>query len=299
VGGRRTATALMIPFRGSQIVTGSDPGGAAGPSSTRARLRRDDSQGPEGGFGEGDGRLDAARRSSDLSPKYPGNPLKRLLVRGARPRARGQIASRSMTCAGMDVRPPTHTRSDGHPLPAAAPAWVMSPRALGALPRRTPSPNGYEAGAHGPVLVRPQRPGGPPFTQETAVELSSGPGWSSRPRRLEGIDPAGSSDEYVDRMPVYEGSIRGKTCWPAVRACRTGVITRGRRPAAPRCPRQRRIAPRRLLRPRARWPTSWRARSSQAAPSVAGQRASLDVLLRDGTTARFGAGAGGGGEASA
>ena len=47
--------------------------------------------------------------------------------------------------------------------------------------------SGYEAGAHGPVLVVPT-PSGRPFTQELAVELSERPWLIFTPARYEGID---------------------------------------------------------------------------------------------------------------
>ncbi|MFD9882101.1 tRNA (guanosine(37)-N1)-methyltransferase TrmD [Streptomyces alboflavus] len=65
--------------------------------------------------------------------------------------------------------------------------------------------DGYEAGAHGPVLVVPT-PSGRPFTQELAVELSERPWLVFTPARYEGIDRR-VIDEYATRMPVYEVSI--------------------------------------------------------------------------------------------
>lgn len=65
--------------------------------------------------------------------------------------------------------------------------------------------DGYEAGAHGPVMVVPT-PSGRPFTQELAVELSERPWLIFTPARYEGIDRR-VMDEYATRMPVYEVSI--------------------------------------------------------------------------------------------
>ncbi len=65
--------------------------------------------------------------------------------------------------------------------------------------------DGYEGGAHGPVLVVPT-PSGRPFTQELAVELSERPWLIFTPARYEGIDRR-VVDEYATRMPVYEVSI--------------------------------------------------------------------------------------------
>lgn len=65
--------------------------------------------------------------------------------------------------------------------------------------------DGYESGAHGPVIVVPT-PSGRPFTQELAVELSERPWLIFTPARYEGIDRR-VMDEYATRMPVYEVSI--------------------------------------------------------------------------------------------
>ncbi|MEW1638891.1 tRNA (guanosine(37)-N1)-methyltransferase TrmD [Streptomyces sp. NPDC093801] len=65
--------------------------------------------------------------------------------------------------------------------------------------------DGYESGAHGPVVVVPT-PSGRPFTQELAVELSERPWLIFTPARYEGIDRR-VIDEYATRMPVYEVSI--------------------------------------------------------------------------------------------
>ncbi|MFJ5098149.1 tRNA (guanosine(37)-N1)-methyltransferase TrmD [Streptomyces sp. NPDC088557] len=65
--------------------------------------------------------------------------------------------------------------------------------------------DGYEGGAHGPVLVVPT-PSGRPFTQELAVELSERPWLIFAPARYEGIDRR-VMDEYATRMPVHEVSI--------------------------------------------------------------------------------------------
>ncbi|MFI5619280.1 tRNA (guanosine(37)-N1)-methyltransferase TrmD [Streptomyces sp. NPDC051567] len=65
--------------------------------------------------------------------------------------------------------------------------------------------DGYEAGAHGPVMVVPT-PSGRPFTQELAVELSARPWLVFAPARYEGIDSRVMA-EYATRMPVYEVSI--------------------------------------------------------------------------------------------
>ncbi|MFJ3926990.1 tRNA (guanosine(37)-N1)-methyltransferase TrmD [Streptomyces sp. NPDC090022] len=64
---------------------------------------------------------------------------------------------------------------------------------------------GYEAGAHGPVMVVPT-PSGRPFTQELAVELSAKPWLIFTPARYEGIDRR-VMDEYATRIPVHEVSI--------------------------------------------------------------------------------------------
>ncbi|MFH8613543.1 tRNA (guanosine(37)-N1)-methyltransferase TrmD [Streptomyces sp. NPDC017979] len=65
--------------------------------------------------------------------------------------------------------------------------------------------DGYEAGAHEPVLVVPT-PSGRPFTQEVAVALARQPWLIFTPARYEGIDRR-VMDEYATRMPVHEVSI--------------------------------------------------------------------------------------------
>ncbi|QDY79245.1 tRNA (guanosine(37)-N1)-methyltransferase TrmD [Streptomyces qinzhouensis] len=65
--------------------------------------------------------------------------------------------------------------------------------------------DGYEAGAHDPVLVVPT-PSGRPFTQQTAVALARQPWLIFTPARYEGIDRR-VMDEYATRMPVHEVSI--------------------------------------------------------------------------------------------
>ncbi|MFD3653108.1 tRNA (guanosine(37)-N1)-methyltransferase TrmD [Streptomyces sp. NPDC058620] len=65
--------------------------------------------------------------------------------------------------------------------------------------------DGYEAGAHSPVIVVPT-PSGRPFTQELAVELSERPWLIFTPARYEGIDRR-VMDEYATRMRVVEVSI--------------------------------------------------------------------------------------------
>ncbi|HEY5833672.1 tRNA (guanosine(37)-N1)-methyltransferase TrmD [Streptomyces sp.] len=65
--------------------------------------------------------------------------------------------------------------------------------------------DGYEAGAHDPVLVVPT-PSGRPFTQAAAVELSARPWLIFTPARYEGIDSRVTA-EYATRMPLYELSI--------------------------------------------------------------------------------------------
>ncbi|AZK96770.1 MULTISPECIES: tRNA (guanosine(37)-N1)-methyltransferase TrmD [Streptomyces] len=65
--------------------------------------------------------------------------------------------------------------------------------------------DGYEAGAHDPVLVVPT-PSGRPFTQQTAVALARQPWLIFTPARYEGIDRR-VTDEYATRMPVHEVSI--------------------------------------------------------------------------------------------
>ncbi|MYT34613.1 tRNA (guanosine(37)-N1)-methyltransferase TrmD [Streptomyces sp. SID8356] len=65
--------------------------------------------------------------------------------------------------------------------------------------------DGYESGAHSPVLVVPT-PSGRPFTQELAVELSARPWLVFTPARYEGIDRR-VIDEYATRVPVVEVSI--------------------------------------------------------------------------------------------
>lgn len=106
--------------------------------------------------------------------------------------------------------------------------------------------DGYEAGAHSPVLVVPT-PSGRPFTQKLAVELSERPWLIFTPARYEGIDRR-VMDEYATRMPVVEVSI-GDYVLAAWGSRRTGDHGGGG-PAAARRARQRRVAPRRLLRAR-------------------------------------------------
>ena len=65
--------------------------------------------------------------------------------------------------------------------------------------------DGYEAGAHQPVLVVPT-PSGRPFTQELAVELAGCPWLVFTPARYEGIDSRVTA-EYATRLPVLEVSI--------------------------------------------------------------------------------------------
>ncbi|MEU6851960.1 tRNA (guanosine(37)-N1)-methyltransferase TrmD [Actinacidiphila alni] len=65
--------------------------------------------------------------------------------------------------------------------------------------------DGYEAGAGTPALVVPT-PGGRPFTQTLAVELSASPWLIFTPARYEGIDTRVTA-EYATRLPVHEVSI--------------------------------------------------------------------------------------------
>jgi tRNA (guanine37-N1)-methyltransferase len=65
--------------------------------------------------------------------------------------------------------------------------------------------DGYEAGAHHPVLVVPT-PSGRPFTQRLAAELSARPWLIFGPARYEGIDTRVTA-EYATRIPVLEVSI--------------------------------------------------------------------------------------------
>ncbi|MFC4030625.1 tRNA (guanosine(37)-N1)-methyltransferase TrmD [Streptomyces polygonati] len=65
--------------------------------------------------------------------------------------------------------------------------------------------DGYEAGARQPVLVVPT-PGGRPFTQALAAELSARPWLVFAPARYEGIDTRVTA-EYATRLPVVEVSI--------------------------------------------------------------------------------------------
>ncbi|MEW2522338.1 tRNA (guanosine(37)-N1)-methyltransferase TrmD [Actinacidiphila alni] len=65
--------------------------------------------------------------------------------------------------------------------------------------------DGYEAGARTPALVVPT-PGGRPFTQALAVELSASPWLIFTPARYEGIDTRVTA-EYATRLPVHEVSI--------------------------------------------------------------------------------------------
>jgi tRNA (guanine37-N1)-methyltransferase len=65
--------------------------------------------------------------------------------------------------------------------------------------------DGYEEGAHEPVLVVPT-PSGRPFTQQLAVELSQRPWLIFTPARYEGIDSRVVA-EYATRMRVLEVSI--------------------------------------------------------------------------------------------
>lgn len=121
--------------------------------------------------------------------------------------------------------------------------------------------DGYEAGAHSPVLVVPT-PSGRPFTQELAVELSERPWLIFAPARYEGIDRR-VTEEYATRMPVVEVSIGDYVL--AGRRSRGPGHHGGGGPAAARRARQRRIAPGRLLRTRRDGRSAGGARLHQAA----------------------------------
>ncbi|MFF2655324.1 tRNA (guanosine(37)-N1)-methyltransferase TrmD [Streptomyces sp. NPDC058045] len=65
--------------------------------------------------------------------------------------------------------------------------------------------DGYDNGAHAPVLIVPT-PSGRPFTQDLAVELSRRDWLIFTPARYEGIDRR-VTDEYATRVDVVEVSI--------------------------------------------------------------------------------------------
>ncbi|MGW7416515.1 tRNA (guanosine(37)-N1)-methyltransferase TrmD [Streptomyces sp. NPDC054863] len=96
-----------------------------------------------------------------------------------------------------------HNTVDDTPY-GGGPGMVMKPDPWGACVDQALA-DGYEAGAHGPVMVVPT-PSGRPFTQALAVELSERPWLVFAPARYEGIDRR-VMDEYATRMPVYEVSI--------------------------------------------------------------------------------------------
>lgn len=145
--------------------------------------------------------------------------------------------------------------------------------------------DGYESGAHGPVMVVPT-PSGRPFTQELAVELSERPWLIFTPARYEGIDRR-VMDEYATRMPVYEVSI-GDYVWPAARrpSWSSPRPWPGCCPAYSATPNRTGTTP----SPPARWRTCWRGRSSPSPRSGAG--AASRTCCSAATTGRSPGGAG-------
>lgn len=124
--------------------------------------------------------------------------------------------------------------------------------------------DGYEAGAHSPVLVVPT-PSGRPFTQELAVELSERPWLIFTPARYEGIDRR-VMDEYATRIPVVEVSIGDYVLAGGEAAVL--VITEAVARLLPGCsamPSRTATTP---SHP-APWPTCSKARSTRSLPSGA------------------------------
>ena len=199
-------------------------------------------------------RPDAARRRHDL-PRVPGAAER--LPRRQGPRARTARRARPRP-AGLDVRPAQHRRR--HPV-RRRPRHGHEDRARGATPWTPSWPTATRRARTSPVLVVPT-PSGRPFTQELAVELSERPWLVFTPARYEGIDRR-VIDEYATRMPVYEVSIGDYVLAGGEAAVL--VDHRGRGPAAARRARQRRVAPRRLLRARRDGQPAGGARLHQAA----------------------------------
>lgn len=163
-----------------------------------------------------------------IFPEYL-EPLNVSLVGKAR--ARGVLDVRV-----HDLRTWTHDRHntvDDTPY-GGGPGMVMKPEPWGEALDEI-----LRSGQDEPVLVVPT-PSGKPFTQELAVELAAKPWLVFTPARYEGIDRR-VIEEYAERVEVREVSIGDYVlaAWGSARA-RHG---RGRRPAAARSPRQRRVAP--------------------------------------------------------
>ena len=127
--------------------------------------------------------------------------------------------------------------------------------------------DGDEAGGPARCWSSP-RPAAGPSPRNSPWSCPSGPGWSSRPPATR-ASTAGSSTSTRHRMPVYEVSIGDYVLAGGEAAVL--VDHRGRGPAAARRPRQRRVAPGRLLRPRRHGQPAGRAGLHQA-PAVARAR---------------------------
>ena len=199
-----------------------------------------------------------------IFPEYL-EPLNVSLVGKAR--ARGQLDVRIHDL--RDWAHDKHNTVDDTPY-GGGPGMVMKPEPWGeALDEVLASGDGE------PVIVVPT-PSGEPFTQQLAVELSAKPWLVFTPARYEGIDRR-VIEEYGDRLDVREVSI-GDYVLAGGEAAGPGH-GRGRRPAAARRPRQRRLPPGRLLRPRSDGRPPGRPRLHQASgvarprhPRRAGQR---------------------------
>lgn len=172
-----------------------------------------------------------------IFPEYL-EPLNVSLVGKAR--ARGQLDVHVHDLRGWTTD--VHRTVDDTPY-GGGPGMVMKPEpwaaALDAVVGQGPE------GAV-PTLVVPT-PSGRPFTQELAQELATRPWLAFAPARYEGIDRR-VIEEAATRMPVVEASI-GDYVLMRRRGGRAGDGG-SRRLAAPRSPRQRRVPPGRLLRPR-------------------------------------------------
>lgn len=133
-----------------------------------------------------------------IFPEYL-EPLNVSLVGKARARGRLDVHVRDLRDWTYD----RHNTVDDTPY-GGGPGMVMKTGPWGDALDETLA-DGFEAGAHSPVLVVPT-PSGRPFTQELAVELSERPWLIFTPARYEGIDRR-VMDEYATRMPVVEVSI--------------------------------------------------------------------------------------------
>ncbi|MFF2850458.1 tRNA (guanosine(37)-N1)-methyltransferase TrmD [Streptomyces sp. NPDC058001] len=133
-----------------------------------------------------------------IFPEYL-DPLNVSLVGKARARGQLDVRVHDLRAWAYD----RHHTVDDTPY-GGGPGMVMKTEPWGEALDTTLA-EGYENGAHDPVLVVPT-PSGRPFTQELAVALSAHPWLIFTPARYEGIDRR-VMDEYATRLPVHEVSI--------------------------------------------------------------------------------------------